>query len=254
MREPASLLEVYSIVCPISKNVCADGRGDATLDIRWLTEYAVQAVLGEAMDETTFRRVTDLVAAIEARPFPRMREAVPAYCTVTVYFPPLSDRERGAVEAWLRERMRDASAARGGEPRVRIVDIPVEYGGECGPDLAFVAAHNGIREEDVIRIHCSRTYPVHMIGFLPGFPYLGRVSDRIAAPRKSVPRPLVPAGSVGIAGNQTGIYPTPSPGGWQIIGRTPLVLFDPNREPPNLLSPGDRVRFVPMRPQHGSAT
>lgn len=217
------------------------------MDIRWLTEYALQAVCGEAIDEAVFQRVMRLKAAIEARPFPRMKEAVPAYCTVTVYFPPLSDRERAAAEVWLRELAQDA-AGRSEELRVRIVDIPVEYGGKWGPDLAFVAAHNGIPEEEVVRIHSSRTYPVHMIGFLPGFPYLGRVSDRIAAPRKTVPRPLVPAGSVGIAGNQTGIYPAPSPGGWQIIGRTPLVLFDPNRRPPNLLSPGDWVRFVPVRP------
>ena len=128
----------------------------------------------------------------------------------------------------------------------RTVEIPTLYGGENGPDLSFVAEHNGLTVEEVVRIHSSRDYPVYMMGFTPGFPYLGGMDGRIAAPRLNSPRTNVPAGSVGIAGEQTGIYPMESPGGWQIIGRTETTLFDPNHEKPFLLAPGDQVRFVPV--------
>ena len=125
----------------------------------------------------------------------------------------------------------------------RVVEIPVCYGGQYGPDLAFVAQHNGLTEEEVIALHVSGEYYIYMLGFAPGFPYLGGLPERIAAPRHEVPRASVPAGSVGIAGNQTGIYPVSTPGGWQLIGCTPLVLFRPSENPPSLLLPGDTVRF-----------
>ncbi len=126
----------------------------------------------------------------------------------------------------------------------RRVEVPVVYGGEFGPDLEFVARHNGLSPEEVIRRHTARDYPVYLVGFTPGFPYLGGLDETIAAPRLSSPRPRVPAGSVGIAGQQTGIYSVDSPGGWRLIGWTPLRLFDPLRHPPALLAPGDVVRFV----------
>ena len=131
-------------------------------------------------------------------------------------------------------------------PESRVVEVPTLYGGESGPDIAFVAEHNGLSVEEVIRIHSSVDYTVYMLGFTPGFPYLGGMSAAIATPRLETPRPRVPAGSVGLAGQQTGVYPIESPGGWRIIGRTPLVLFDPQRDPPALLAAGDRVRFVPV--------
>jgi len=124
------------------------------------------------------------------------------------------------------------------------VEIPVVYGGESGPDLAFVAAHTGLSADEVIRRHTAPTYTVYFIGFTPGFPYLGGMDVRLTAPRLETPRARVPAGSVGIAGPQTGVYPLESPGGWRIIGRTHLPLFDLSAQPPSLLSPGDEVRFV----------
>jgi KipI family sensor histidine kinase inhibitor len=126
------------------------------------------------------------------------------------------------------------------------IEIPVRYGGAQGPDLDAVAAHAGCSAGDVIARHCARTYRVYMLGFVPGFAYMGRVDPSIAAPRHRVPRERVPAGAVGIAGMQTGVYPVESPGGWQLIGHTETVMFDPDRDPPSLLAAGDLVRFVPV--------
>ncbi|SCK11889.1 5-oxoprolinase subunit PxpB [Vogesella sp. LIG4] len=132
----------------------------------------------------------------------------------------------------------------------RRVNIPVHYGGEHGPDLAAVAAHCGLSEQEVIARHSAARYTVFFLGFQPGFAYLGGLPPALATPRRAEPRLAVPAGSVGIGGEQTGIYPATSPGGWQLIGRTTLALFDPQREPPSLLLPGDRVRFVAQEPGH----
>jgi KipI family sensor histidine kinase inhibitor len=130
-------------------------------------------------------------------------------------------------------------------PERAAIDIPVIYGGAGGPDLEAVAELAGCPVSEVIARHAARTYRVYMLGFVPGFAYMGTVDPAIAAPRHRVPRERVPAGSVGIAGQQTGVYPVESPGGWQLIGRTSTVMFDAARTPPSLLSPGDRVRFVP---------
>lgn len=126
----------------------------------------------------------------------------------------------------------------------RVIEIPVQYGGEMGPDLEFVAAHNNLSPDQIIEIHTREIYQVFMLGFAPGFPYLGIVDEKIAAPRLESPRARVPKGSVGIAGRQTGIYPRESPGGWRLIGRTDVKLFDAHDEPPTLVRAGDRVRFV----------
>jgi KipI family sensor histidine kinase inhibitor len=126
------------------------------------------------------------------------------------------------------------------------VEIPTVYGGKDGPDLDFVAAYHHISPEDVVRIHAGAVYQVYMLGFTPGFAYLGGMDPLIAAPRLAKPRTKVPAGSVGIAGVQTGVYPLETPGGWRIIGRTPLRLFDLLAEPPVILAPGDEVRFMPV--------
>ena len=128
----------------------------------------------------------------------------------------------------------------------RTVEIPVCYGGDYGPDLEFVAQHNSLTEEKVVAIHSAADYLVYMIGFAPGFPYLGGMSEQIAAPRRESPRLQIPAGSVGIAGAQTGVYPIETPGGWQLIGRTPLELFRPTEDPPTRLRAGDIVRFRPI--------
>jgi inhibitor of KinA len=126
--------------------------------------------------------------------------------------------------------------------------IPVCYGGEYGPDIAFVAEHNHVGIDDVIRLHSEHSYPIYMLGFSPGFPFLGGLSEKLHTPRLTSPRTRVPAGSVGIANNQTGIYPIASPGGWQLIGRSPVRLFDPERPNPFLLRAGDTLRFEPITP------
>lgn len=146
---------------------------------------------------------------------------------------------------------RQAAKWRPGKEQVarRVVEIPVAYGGEWGPDLADVARLNRMSEDEVIRLHTAPTYWVQMIGFVPGFAYLGGMSARIATPRLATPRPRIEAGAVGIAGRQTGIYPLATPGGWRIIGRTPLPLFQPNSAAPSLLKMGDYLRFRPCGPE-----
>jgi inhibitor of KinA len=232
-----------------------------------LNESAVAVQMAEAPSESVMEAIASCCAYIRAHPIAGCVSVVPAYTTVTFYFDRYADGSaRGltvkAMTARVEERLRewaaseadrekagfppDAPAAQGQAARrkARVIDIPVRYGGADGPDLTEVAEHCGLTPEEVVRIHCSALYTVHMIGFMPGFPYLGGLDPRIAAPRKAEPRMRVPAGSVGIAGRQTGIYPLESPGGWQLIGRTDIRLFDPRRDPPALLRIGDRVRFV----------
>lgn len=139
-----------------------------------------------------------------------------------------------------------ASVALGARTPGRLVEVPVHYGGAEGPDIEGVARHTGLSVEALIERHSAVEYTVYFLGFQPGFAYLGGLDPALATPRRKEPRLHVPAGSVGIGGEQTGVYPTSSPGGWQLIGRTAEVLFDPNRERPSLLEPGDRVRFVPV--------
>ncbi len=131
-------------------------------------------------------------------------------------------------------------------PEPKLTRIPVVYGGSYGPDLDYVAQYHQISPEEVIRLHCSTPYLIYMIGFMPGFPYLGKLPESLVTPRLKTPRLSVPAGSVAIAQNQTGIYPMESPGGWQIIGRTPVKLFAPDNDPPVLLKMGDSVQFYPI--------
>jgi inhibitor of KinA len=170
-------------------------------------------------------------------------EWVPSYAAVTVYFDPRAttfDRVRSVLEGAL-ARAEEVVLTPG-----EVVTLPVHYGGEWGPDLEFVAESHGMSPAEVVEEHARPLYLVHMIGFAPGFPYLGGLSERLATPRLETPRVSVPAGSVGIGGSQTGVYPLETPGGWRIIGRTPERLFDLARPRPNLLSPGDRVRFLPI--------
>lgn len=186
------------------------------------------------------RRAVALAAAIAAARVPGVRDVVPAYAAVGVHVDPLrfdqASLDAVVSHAW--------DTAAGEEPAAHVVEIPVCYGGAFGPDLAEVAAFAGCSEDDVIARHAAGRYRVYMLGFLPGFAYLGGVDDTIAMPRRSTPRTSVPAGSVGIAGRQTGVYPCESPGGWRLIGRTPVAMFDLTRPVPALLAPGDVVRFV----------
>jgi KipI family sensor histidine kinase inhibitor len=165
----------------------------------------------------------------------------PAYASILIEFDPLTIRHAG-VQRIARDLVAQTAAAPLPEPRT--VEIPVAYGGEYGPDLEAVAALTGHSPEEVVELHSSAEYLVYFLGFSPGFPYLGGMPESISAPRLGTPRKRVPAGSVAIGGQQTGVYPMTSPGGWRIIGRTTLRLFDPDADPPALLRMGDHVRFV----------
>jgi KipI family sensor histidine kinase inhibitor len=171
-------------------------------------------------------------------------DIVPAYRSLSLRYNPLltSPERLSFVLEELEGHLREVEI-----PPPRVVEIPVLYGGEQGPDLGVVAAHSGLAPEEVVATHAGTDYPIYMIGFTPGFCYLGGLDGRIATPRRETPRTLIPGGSVGIAESQTGVYPVDSPGGWQIIGRTPLRLFAPERENPFLYEAGDRIRFVPIR-------
>ncbi|WP_446751536.1 5-oxoprolinase subunit PxpB [Variovorax sp. S12S4] len=176
----------------------------------------------------------------EVQQWPGVGEVLPGMNNLTLTFDPTAidiDALMAQVnEVWPRLL---ATAIEG-----RLVEIPVAYGGEHGPDLADVAAHTGLTPAEVVRRHSGGEYVVYLLGFLPGFAFMGGLPPELATPRRAEPRTAVPARSVGIGGEQTGIYPLVSPGGWQLIGRTSLELFDPAAEPPTLLRPGDRVRFI----------
>lgn len=209
---------------------------EALADDAWLLR------LGDTLDERVNARVHALAARIAADAPDWLRDVVPAYASLAVFFEP---RVIGAgqVLAWLRHL---AAQATGDLPSTagRRVEIPVVYGGEHGPDLATAADELGIAPDQLAARHAAGDYTVAMIGFAQGFPYLFGLDPALGLPRLATPRVRVPAGSVGVAGGQTGIYPRESPGGWRLLGRTPLRLFDPGSNPPSVLQPGDRVRFV----------
>jgi inhibitor of KinA len=195
------------------------------------------------IDPLVNERVVELGDAVRARRVPGVRDVVPGYCTLGIHFDPLRT-DLAALERAVVSKGTGLQTITS-LPAARVVEIEVRYGGEEGPDLEEVARFGGCTAREVIEQHCGTLYRVYMLGFVPGFAYLGRVPAAIAAPRHRVPRDQVRAGSVGIAGQQTGVYPIDSPGGWQLIGRTTAVMFDPEREPASLLSAGDMVRFVP---------
>jgi KipI family sensor histidine kinase inhibitor len=204
--------------------------GDSTIAIE----------LEEAIDPAIHARVLAIATAARAAGWPGVRDIVPTFRSVAVAFDPLrADPVRIAAD--LQRMARTAPPVR--DEREPIV-VPVRYGGDAGPDLESVARWAGLPPEEVIALHSSTTYRVYMMGFVPGFTYLGTVDARIRAPRHGTPRVRVPAGSVGIAGAQTGIYPIETPGGWQIIGHTGISVFDPERAEPFLFHAGDHVRFV----------
>ncbi|MDF2680398.1 MAG: allophanate hydrolase subunit 1 [Brevibacillus sp.] len=216
-----------------------------------LGDSGVVVKLGKVIDQSTHEQVKRLSDYLQDDPFPGMVEIVPGFTTVSVYYDPVvlydprsaqSPYER--VIDLLGEIISRTQSKNSGEPR--LVEIPVCYGGEFGPDLEEVARHNGLDPDEVVHIHSEQQYLVYMIGFAPGFPYLGGLDERIATPRRPTPRTAIPKGSVGIGGSQTGIYPIVSPGGWNIIGRTAQAMFRPEEQPPSLLRAGDLVRFRPI--------
>jgi KipI family sensor histidine kinase inhibitor len=209
-------------------------------------DRAIFVEFGDSIDPDVNQRVRNLKLAIERAGIPGVVESVPTYRSLLVYFEPLqvsASKLQETVCHLLQYAIENEL------PKRRLIEIPTAYGGEFGPDLEQVAQHNNLSAAEVVRIHSDTRYLIYMIGFMPGFPYLGGMSSRIATPRKTTPRLKLPAGSVGIAGNQTGIYPAESPGGWQIIGRTPLELFHPTQEPPAILQAGDYLTFISVTPE-----
>lgn len=196
--------------------------------------------LGDEISPFLNRCVRALFLELEQRGIPGVQELVPSYRSLLVIYHPLA-----LPCARLREEIGEAyrDLKHTPEPRFRTIRVPVAYGGEYGPDLDWVAAYHGISPEDVIAYHTGETYQVYMIGFTPGYPYMGDLHKAIVTPRRETPRTSVPRGSVAIAQNQTGIYPVESPGGWHVIGRTPLKLFDLKKNPPALLEMGALVEF-----------
>ncbi len=242
-RIPLRLVRVMELKTDSMTNVSED----TAFPLRFLRmgEQGLLVEVGCGIDRTVNARVHRLASALKRQAVAGILEMVPSYRSLLILFDPLllsrkilQDTVTGLVN---NGDFGDTSIEWG-----KVVRLPVCYGGDFGPDLEFVACHNGLSPEEVIALHSREIYPVYMLGFLPGFPYLGGLSTRIATPRLQTPRKNVASGSVGIAGSQTGVYPLESPGGWRIIGRTPLRLFDPFRAEPFLVSSGDRIRFDPI--------
>ena len=206
-------------------------------------DKALSIELGDAISPEINRKVRNLCLTIGNHAIPGVQELVPTYRSVLVYYDPMRISQVD-LESQLRDLEYHLDEATVQAPR--LVELPTVYGGEYGPDLDHVAGHNHVSAQDVVRIHSETEYLVYMMGFTPGFTYLGGMSEKIATPRLETPRTVIPAGSVGIAERQTGVYPIESPGGWQLIGRTPVRLFDAHREPPVVVDAGDYIRFVPV--------
>ena len=209
-------------------------------------DSAVLIELGSEIDPTINDQVYSLASSISQAKIPAVIELVPTYRSLLVSYDPLIAGYAEVQEAMSEIVARSLDSVEGVVVDAKIIELPVVYGGEDGPDIEAVAEHAGVSVQDVIDIHSGVGYRVYMIGFAPGFPYLGGLDERIAAPRLKTPRLSVPAGAVGIAESQTGVYPNASPGGWQLIGRTGVRLFDVSSSTPSLITPGAKVRFVPV--------
>lgn len=206
-------------------------------------DSALTIQLGSEISEPVHQRVAAMAGLLEQAGIPGVLELIPTYCSLMVCYDPLTLSYEQLVS-------RIGELAGQGEnsaPKTRtVVEIPVCYGGSYGPDLPFVAEHCRMTQEQVIALHAEPEYLIYMLGFTPGFPYLGGMDPRLATPRLAEPRVKIAGGSVGIAGEQTGLYPMDSPGGWQLIGRTPLRLYDPEREEPILLKASQYLKFRPI--------
>ncbi|MBY6037132.1 5-oxoprolinase subunit PxpB [Fictibacillus nanhaiensis] len=213
-----------------------------------LGDNSVIIELGDDISPDIQRKVKEVSSFFDEHAFDWVIEYVPGFSTVAVFYDPIKIKSTKLpyehVCEELTSLLKHVKVKQDSEPRV--VKIPVCYGGEFGPDLEEVAKHNGLSPQEVIDIHAGGEYLVYMIGFAPGFPYIGGMSEKIAAPRRKNPRLKIPAGSVGIAGKQTGVYPIETPGGWQLIGKTPRKLFLPNGATPSLLQAGDQIKFEPI--------
>jgi inhibitor of KinA len=225
-------------------------------DILPLGDRAAIIELADAISEAASLRVRSLYELLQAATLPGVREVVPGFCSVTVHYDPVQLWDVASAESRsgrlpfdvLRERVAPLleRVVAAPAPDVRVVEIPVCYGGDYGEDLGTLALAHDLAPARLVELHAAPLYFVGMLGFMPGFPYLCGLDERLVTARRATPRARVPAGSVAIGGEHTGIYPLASPGGWHLIGRTPLRLFDPHARPPSLLLAGDRVRFVPI--------
>ncbi len=213
-----------------------------------LGDTAIIVDFGNCIDKSINKLVHAVFYRLQDKPIPGMIEAVPAYCSITIYYDVLLIRNKLSKQTtafeWMSDKIKEYLFVERNEVEADPlpINIPVCYEKEYGPDLDFVALKNTISVEEIIQRHMAIAYRVYMLGFLPGFAYMGLIDEKIVSPRKQYPAP-VEAGSVGIAGKQTGIYPFKSPGGWQIIGRTPLNLFDKEKTNPVLFKSGDNVKF-----------
>ena len=217
---------------------------------RMMGDRSLLVELGDDISPATNALVQDLMQRLESAAIPGILELAPAYRSLLVTYNPLV-----ISPAALQSRITAVAGdtRRMSAPAAKLVTVPVVYGGAGGPDIESVAAHLRIGAEEVVRLHTGMIYRVYMIGFMPGYPYMGELPAALAMPRRRTPRTRVPKGSVGIAQRQTGIYPVDSPGGWQIIGWTPIELFDPQREPPSFLEMGDTVKFEAIGPEEVDA-
>lgn len=215
-------------------------------------DHAVRIELGSTISADILAKIRVITSYLDNNPPVWMIEYIPAYSTITIFYHPVIISKLFKQQILPYEVVCQLASEILSKCTLhsvtdsRIVEIPVCYGGELGPDLETVANINGLTKDEVIQIHSTGDYIVYMIGFAPGFPYIGGMSERIAAPRLATPRLKIPERSVGIAGMQTGIYSIETPGGWQLIGRTPLKLFTPDKEKPSLLKAGDIIRFTPI--------
>lgn len=223
------------------------------LSIYFLSENALTIEFGSSINDDLLQRIRNFNQTLFSHPFPGFTTTVPAYASLSIFFDPIQvSSATGLPGLSCFEKVSNYLNALNDQVKktagssAAIITIPVCYGDSMGPDLESLAALHGLSEEEVIQLHSKAIYQVYMIGFVPGFAYLGGLNKLLSTPRKLTPRRAVPAGAVGIAGEQTGIYPLETPGGWQIIGRTPTKLFDVNRPKPSLLTAGDRVMFKPV--------
>ncbi len=214
-------------------------------NIRFLTagDSSLLIEFGKEISPAVNRKIAATVQLMKDQNIEGVVDVIPAFCSLLVNYDPRVIRYEE-----IRERMQALVKveAKAGQQRRKVFEIPVCYGGEYGPDIENIAEHAGLSVEEVIELHSSRDYLIYMLGFLPGFTYLGGLDERLHTPRLANPRIRIPAGSVGIGGSQTGIYPLDSPGGWQLMGMTPVRTYDPSREVPILVEAGDYIRFVPV--------
>jgi inhibitor of KinA len=230
-----------------------------SLDVLPLGDRAAVIEVADRVSEAATARVRALFELLQDAHLPGVREVVPGFCSVTLHYDPVLVWERSGMQRregslpfdLLREDVADVLQKLGAGPAVepRLIEIPVCYGGDYGEDLGTLALAHELAPSKLVELHSAPIYFVGMLGFMPGFPYLCGLDERLITPRRSTPRARVPAGSVAIGGEHTGIYPLESPGGWHLIGRTPVALFDLDADPPSLLLGGDRVRFVAIGPE-----